>query len=48
MGLKLYNIASAHTEREIQRDIAREDFGTTYDPIPRDFSMVFEFLWGRR
>jgi hypothetical protein len=48
VGLKLYNIASVHTEREVQRDIVRNDFGATYDPIPRDFSFVFEFLWGHR
>lgn len=47
VGLKLYNIVSANTEREVQRDIARTDFGTRYDPVPRDFSIVFEFLWGR-
>jgi hypothetical protein len=48
VGMKLYNLASAHTEREVQRDSVRTDFGTTYDPIPRDVSFVFEFLWGRR
>ena len=46
VGIKLYNIASVNTERAVQRDIVRNDFGTTYDPIPRDFSFVFEFLWG--
>ena len=48
VGLKLYNIASAHTDREVQTDVARSDFGTRYDPLPRDFSIVFELLWGRR
>jgi hypothetical protein len=47
VGVKLYNIVSTNTEREVQRDIARADFGTRYDPVPRDFSLVFEFLWGR-
>jgi hypothetical protein len=46
VGLKLYNVLSAHTDREVQRDIMRPDFGARYDPIPRDFSIVFEFLWG--
>jgi hypothetical protein len=46
VGLKLYNVASVHTERAVQRDIDRPDFGARYDPIPRDFSIVFEFLWG--
>jgi len=48
VGLKLYNLASAHTARDVQRDIERADFGTTYNPIPRDFTMVFELLWGNR
>jgi len=47
VGLKLYNIVSSNTERAVQRDIERPDFGTQYDPVPRDFSFVFEFLWGR-
>ena len=48
VGLKLYNIASTHTERDVQTDVSRPDFGTTYDPVPRDFSIVFELLWGHR
>lgn len=31
-----------------QRDIQRADFGTTYNPTPRDFTFVFELLWGQR
>ena len=48
VGLKLYNVASIHTGRDVQRDIDRADFGTTYNPIPRDFTFVFELLWGKR
>lgn len=48
VGVKLYNVVSVNTEREVQRDIERADFGTTYDPVPRDFSIVFEFLWQKR
>lgn len=48
VGLKLYNIASLHTERDVQTDVSRPDFATAYDPVPRDFSIVFELLWGRR
>ena len=48
MGLKLYNVASVHAERTIQADVDRADFGRTYDPIPRDFTMVFELLWGHK
>ena len=47
VGLKLYNLASVHTARDIQRDVARPDFGTTYNPLPRDFTMVLELLWGQ-
>jgi hypothetical protein len=48
IGVKLYNVASVHTERDVQRDLARLDFGQTYNPIPRDFTMVLELLWGRK
>ena len=48
VGLKLYSLASAHSARDVQRDIARPDFGTTYNPVPRDFTMVFELLWGHQ
>jgi hypothetical protein len=48
IGLKLYNLAAVHSTRDVQRDIQRADFGTTYNPTPRDFSFVFELLWGRR
>lgn len=48
VGIKLYNVVSVNTGRDVQRDIERADFGTTYDPVPRDFSIVFEFLWNNR
>ena len=48
IGLKLYNVAAVHTERDVQRDLARADFGQTYNPIPRDFTLVFELLWGKK
>ncbi len=48
VGLKLYSLASAHSARDVQRDVARPDFGATYNPVPRDFTMVFELLWGHR
>jgi hypothetical protein len=48
LGLKLYNIVSVHTERDVQRFVSRPDFGTAYNPIPRDFTLVFEVLWGHR
>lgn len=47
IGVKLYNILSVHTERDVQRDVARPDFGQTFDKIPRDFTLVFELLWGK-
>ncbi len=48
IGLKVYSLASVHSERDVQRDIARPDFGTTYNAIPRDYAGVFEILWGNR
>jgi hypothetical protein len=48
VGVKLYNVASIHTERDVQRDVARLDYGRTYNPVPRDFTFVFELLWGRK
>ena len=48
LGLKLYNVASVHTQRDVQRDVTRADFGQTYNPIPRDFTVVFELLWGHQ
>jgi outer membrane receptor protein involved in Fe transport len=47
IGIKLYNILSVHTERDVQRDVARPDYGQTFDTIPRDFTLVFELLWGK-
>jgi hypothetical protein len=47
LGLKAYNLLSIHSERDVQRDIARADFGALYNRNPRDFTFVFELLWGR-
>ncbi|HEY3382475.1 MAG TPA: TonB-dependent receptor [Vicinamibacterales bacterium] len=48
LGVKFYNLASIHTERDVQRNTAQPEFGQTYNPIPRDFTLVFELLWGRK
>ena len=48
VGLKMYSIASVHTERDVQADIQRPDFGSTYNPVPRDFTVVLELLWGKK
>jgi hypothetical protein len=48
VGMKFYDLVSIHTEREVQQDLALPTFGTAYNPIPRDFAIVFEFLWGKR
>ena len=48
IGLKVYSLASVHSERDVQRDIGRVDFGTTYNAIPRDYAGVFELLWGNK
>jgi outer membrane receptor protein involved in Fe transport len=48
VGMKFYNLAEIHTEREVQQDILLPTFGTAYNPLPRDFAIVFEFLWGKQ
>jgi hypothetical protein len=48
VGLKLYSLASMNSNRDVQRDIARADFGATYNAIPRDFTAVLELLWGKK
>ena len=48
VGLKFYNLTGAKNSRDIQRDIARGDFGATYNPIPREIRGVFELLWGKK
>jgi hypothetical protein len=48
VGLKIHNLAAVHNGRDVQRDIARTDFGATYNPRQRNFSFVFELLWGHR
>ncbi len=48
IGLKIYSLASVHSERDVQRDIGRADFGTVYNAIPRDYAGVFELLWGNK
>ena len=47
IGFKIYHLAG-NISRDVQRDVARPDFGTTYNSLPRDFSFVFELLWGHR
>jgi len=44
----VYSLVSAHTERDVQRDIARADFGSLYNPIPRFYGTVLELLWGHK
>lgn len=48
IGLKMYNLLGAEDARDIQRDLLRPDFGSTYNPIPRDFRSIFELLWGEK
>jgi outer membrane receptor protein involved in Fe transport len=47
VGLKLYNLTGATNARDVQRDVARPDFGATYNPIPREVRGVFELMWGK-
>lgn len=46
LGMKLYNVTGRFNARDVQRDIERPDFGTTYNPIRRQLRGVFEFGWG--
>ena len=48
IGLKVYSVVSVHSERDVQADIGRLDFGTIYNAIPRYYSGVFELLWGNK
>ena len=48
IGLKVYSLVSVHSERDVQADIGRLDFGTIYNAIPRDYAGVFELLWGNK
>ena len=32
----------------VASDIVLPTFGTAYNPLPRDFAIVFEFLWGKQ
>jgi hypothetical protein len=45
IGLKLYNVAGRGNGREVQADIARPDFGRTYNALGRQVRGVFEILW---
>ena len=48
IGLKLYSLVSINSQRDVQPDMVRSDFGATYNAIPRDFTAVFELLWGHK
>ncbi|MGE5243651.1 MAG: carboxypeptidase regulatory-like domain-containing protein [Betaproteobacteria bacterium] len=48
VGVKLYNLTGAGNWRDVQRDVARPDYGSTYNPVPREVRSVFEILWGGR
>jgi outer membrane receptor protein involved in Fe transport len=48
VGMKFYNLAKIHTEREVQQDIFLPTFGKAYNPLLRDFAIGFEFLWGKQ
>ncbi len=47
VGVQLYNLTGTGNWRDIQRDVARADYGSTYNPVPREVRSVFELLWGR-
>jgi hypothetical protein len=45
VGIKLYNVAGRGNGREVQTDIARADFGRTYNALGRQVRGVFEIIW---
>jgi hypothetical protein len=45
IGFKVYNLAGHGNGREVQADIARSDFGSTYNPLGRQLRGVFEIIW---
>ena len=47
LGLKFFNMAGRDNGRSIQRDVARADFGQTYDPIRRQLRGTLEIAWSR-
>ncbi len=47
IGIRLYNVTGRENARDIQADIFRSDFGTTYNPIHRTLRGIFEFEWGK-
>jgi hypothetical protein len=46
VGVKLYNLAGRRNGRDVQRDVARPDFGRTYNALGRQVRGVFEIVWG--
>ena len=48
VGVKLYNLAGSQNGRDVQRDIDRADFGTTYNALGRQVRGVFEIIWGEK
>lgn len=47
LGFRLYNVTGRYNGRDIQADILRTDFGTTYNPIRRQLRGIFELEWGK-
>jgi hypothetical protein len=47
LGLKFFNLAGRENGRSIQRDVARADFGQTFDPIRRQVRGTLEIAWSK-
>jgi hypothetical protein len=47
IGLKLYNVIGTNDARDIQRDLARPDYGQLYNPLQRQLRGIFEIQWGK-
>ena len=48
IGLKCFNLTGAQDARDVQRDIARADYGTFYNPLLRQIRGSFELMWGEK
>jgi hypothetical protein len=48
IGLKCFNLTGAQDARDVQRDLARVDYRTFYNPLLRQIRGSFELMWGEK
>jgi len=46
VGVRVYNVTGRSNGRDVQADIARPDFGQTYNSVGRQYRATFEIIWG--